>query len=117
MIEPHIYVPFASVFSSKTYLGFWTKLGIRNEFQKEKNWRDVQEENYNFCQNSLNYLSSKELYRAFGNLFGRVEFREDLFILHSPGRLQKVPKTLKSLPSLAFLMRELHARTIFLQKL
>ncbi|MBM3632905.1 MAG: class I SAM-dependent methyltransferase [Alphaproteobacteria bacterium] len=117
IVEPHIFVPFAGVFSSKTYLGFWSKLGIRNQFQKGKPWRDVQEENYNFCLNNLNYLSTGELYREFKVLFKRVEFREDLFIKHSKGRLQKIPKIIKALPGLAFLMRELHARTVFLQKL
>lgn len=116
-IEPHIYVPFAGVFSWKLYLGFWAKMGIRNEFQQGKNWRDAQESNVNFCKNHLNYLSSANIYQVCRSVFERVEFREDLFIKHSPGRLQKFPKILKSIPGLTSFMRECHARTLFLQKL
>lgn len=116
LIEPHIYVPLAGAFSGKPYLGFWAKRGIRNEFQKGKNWKDVQEQNFDFCQNNLNYLSSCELYRVCKSIFERVEFREDLFIKHSSGRLQNLPKLLKIIPGLTVCIRECHARTVFLQK-
>ncbi len=116
LIEPHIYVPFAGAFSSKAYLSFWAKMGIRNEFQQDKSWEDVKKENFDFCQNSLNYLNSQEIYQACQALFGRVEFREDLFIKHYPGRLQNFPKIIKSIPGLPSFVREFHARTVFLQK-
>lgn len=116
LIEPHIYVPFAGALSYKAYLGFWAKLGIRNEFQGGSHWADVRDANAKFCQNNVNYLSSHEIYKAFGSLFDRVEFREDLFIKHSPGRLRHFSKILKSVPGLIQCMREFHARTVFLQK-
>lgn len=116
MIEPHIYVPLAGAISSKTYLDFWARLGIRNEFQQGKSWVEVSEENQYFCKNKLNYLNSQEIYRFFSELFDKVEFREDLFIKHSPGRLQGIPGILKTLPGLAFLIRNFHTRTVFLQK-
>lgn len=64
----------------------------------------------------MNYLSSQDLFRAFHQVFERVEFREDLFIKNTPGRLNKYLKILKFMPGFDILMREFHARTVFLQK-
>ncbi|MBX9804930.1 MAG: methyltransferase domain-containing protein [Alphaproteobacteria bacterium] len=116
VIEPHIYVPFAGAISSKAYLHFWAKMGVRNEFQGGKSPAAVCEQNYNYCQNNLNYLSSGELYEKFNALFRRVEFREDLFIKHSPGRLRHISKILKYIPGVPYCMRTFHAHTVFLQK-
>jgi SAM-dependent methyltransferase len=115
-LESHIYVPFGGAFSSHAYLGFWAMLGIRNEFQKCKNWREVQEENAAFCKKNINYLSSKELYEEFRRSFEHVQFKEDLLIKHSPGRLHHFSKFLANVPGVGYLMRNFHARMVFVQK-
>ncbi|MBM3468172.1 MAG: class I SAM-dependent methyltransferase [Alphaproteobacteria bacterium] len=116
LIEPHIYVPLAGAFSSRPYLSLWARLGIRNEFQTHSTWEEVAEGNHSFCKNQLNYLGSREIYQAFKAYFDRVEFREDLFIKHSPGRLKMLPKFLKLMPGLAAGLRTFHSRLVFLQK-
>jgi SAM-dependent methyltransferase len=116
LIEPHIYVPMAGAFSAKTYLGFWAMVGIRNEFQQGKIWQQVREQNTEFCKNNVNYLNSQEIYNFFSKVFERVEFREDLFIKHSPGRLHRYSKLFSMIPGFSYVVRNCHARAVFLQK-
>src|SRR5438128_707229 len=40
-IEPHVFVPLASIIQSYGYLAFWARLGIRNSYQKDLSWKEV----------------------------------------------------------------------------
>jgi ubiquinone/menaquinone biosynthesis C-methylase UbiE len=61
MIEDHVYVPFASIYHGYYYLLFWALLGIRNEFQIGKSAQEVAQRNYQYLENSTNYLSKREI--------------------------------------------------------
>jgi SAM-dependent methyltransferase len=50
VIEPHIYVPLASIFRPRWWLWLWALLGVRNEFQHGLPAREVVEKNAHFLK-------------------------------------------------------------------
>lgn len=75
VIEPHIYVPFASRFHSWAYFYFWALLGIRNEFQVTFNARQTADSNARYLNTGLKYYSNRELRRI-----GRKYYDEVIFV-------------------------------------
>lgn len=79
--EPHIYVPIVNFFWPKCprwWLGFWALLGVRNEFQNNKSWKEVRDLNHQYCMRGLSYWPNgkyRELsLRVFGNYSAPMEF-------------------------------------------
>jgi ubiquinone/menaquinone biosynthesis C-methylase UbiE len=91
-IEPHVFVPLASVIRSQVWLFFWALLGIRNQFQAGKGFREVARLNYNYLHNHTNYLSKAQILRHAAQ-FSDAAFREDLFF--TPSAAEKRRQSLK----------------------
>lgn len=83
-IEPHVFVPMATVFRNKTWLWLWALLGIRNQFQTGKTAREVANLNYKYLNAHTNYPACSEIIR-YAHLFSEAEFREEIFFKLVPG--------------------------------
>lgn len=60
-LEPHVYVPLATVLRSRPYLAFWALAGVRNEFQQGKPWREVTALNYRYLREETHYPSERQI--------------------------------------------------------
>lgn len=63
VIEPHVFVPFATIIQSKWWLSLWARLGIRNQFQDGKTSGEVTELNARYLRNHTTYLPRGQLLR------------------------------------------------------
>jgi SAM-dependent methyltransferase len=93
-VEPHVYVPLATIIRSMNWLKFWAYLGIRNEYQNDLPARKVAELNYQFLHISTNYLTKCELRHQFSKSFPFVLFVEKEYLAAGEGygsRIAKVP--------------------------
>ncbi len=79
-IEPHVFVPGATVIRSRPWLLLWATLGIRNAFQRGMSARAVTETNYRWLREHTNYVGRAELIRYFARHFHEVRFAEDAFL-------------------------------------
>jgi SAM-dependent methyltransferase len=105
-IEPHVYVPLATIIRSIKWLKFWAYIGIRNEYQNDLPARKVAELNYQFLNASTNYLTNCELRHQFSKSFRFVLFVEKEYLAVGNGYGPLIAK-LPLVPSLfgAFLSR------------
>jgi SAM-dependent methyltransferase len=105
-IEPHVYVPLATMIRSINWLKFWAYSGIRNEYQNDLPARNVAELNYQFLHTSTNYLTKCELRHQFSKSFPFVLFVEKEYLAAGNGYGPLIAK-LPLVPSLfgAFLNR------------
>ncbi len=92
-LEPHIFVPLANYFwpnCPRWWLGFWALIGIRNEFQKGKRWKEVLELNHKYYGEGLSYWSNRQ-YRALSlKVFGNCSWPMHLFVQQFPRKLTRV---------------------------
>ena len=115
-IEPHVFVPIASVVRNKVWLLFWSYLGIRNSFQKGKSAMEVSTLNYNYLNAHTNYLTKKQILNYAKRYFD-VSFREDLLFEVGTSRKAKLGKLiLKIFPSLLAIFSALHTRVLVIRK-
>ncbi len=97
ILEPHIRVPFGTVFQAYSYLYLWALLGLRGKFQQAYTAREVARMNYEFLRTETNYLSKKHLAKLADGSFRDIEFVERHFWKHSGGKGQFIYKTLSKL--------------------
>jgi ubiquinone/menaquinone biosynthesis C-methylase UbiE len=114
-IEPHVHVPFGTVFQSKAWLSFWALLGIRTPTQKGKNWREVAAENYTYLHSHTNYLTGPALQREFSRFFGNVRYVETSFLKFSPNaRGRRLYRLGTKLPFIFLFYRSFWSRLLLL---
>jgi SAM-dependent methyltransferase len=82
-IEPHVYVPLASIIQSYWWLYCWALLGIRNEEQRGAAASKTATDNLNYLKNNTNYLSRRTISRQFFAHFHSVIFCENTFLKYS----------------------------------
>ena len=87
-IEPHVFVPLASVIRTQFWLCLWAFLGIRNQFQNGKTYREVAQLNFSYLRNHTNYLSKAKILRHAAH-FSEAAFREDIFFTPSAAEERK----------------------------
>lgn len=85
-IEPHIYVPFSSVFHPRPWLQLWTSLGIRNEWTRKMDATNSAKWFQNYLEAETNYLNKAELLEQFKTQFDEVRFCEDKVLKYSEGK-------------------------------
>jgi SAM-dependent methyltransferase len=86
--EPHIYVPLVSWTwpkVSRIWLALWAILGVRNEFQRGKPWREVTALNLAYVRDRICYRTSGEYGRLSDRIFGNHEWATDFYIEHAQG--------------------------------
>lgn len=79
LIEPHLYVPFASRIQNRWWFRLWAALGVRNEYQEGMSAAQTAESNVEFCRNGLRYYTRQELFSICANYFSTVRFVDDLY--------------------------------------
>ena len=101
-IEPHVYVPLASIIQSYWWLYCWAFIGIRNEEQRGASANETATENFNYLRNNTHYLSRKAISSQFLSQFHYVVFCESTFLKYSrKGKyLWALSKLLPFLPSI-----------------
>lgn len=86
--EPHIYVPLANFFwptIPRWWLGLWALLGVRNEYQQGKGWREVLTLNAEYCRGGLIYLTKRQMKDICMRVFGNFSIAERFFVDYSHG--------------------------------
>jgi SAM-dependent methyltransferase len=87
-IEPHVFVPLATMVRNRPWLYLWALLGIRNQFQTGKPAREVADLNYRYLNEHTNYPPDREIIRH-AHLFSEAAFREEIFFKRVPGSQQR----------------------------
>lgn len=82
-IEPHVFVPLATLVRNRAWLYFWALLGVRNQFQKGKDACEVTRLNYQYLHAHTNYPTRAEI-RKHGRHFSEQAFREDVLFIPDP---------------------------------
>jgi ubiquinone/menaquinone biosynthesis C-methylase UbiE len=112
-IEPHVYVPFATVLQSQSWLSLWAFLGIRSSSQAKLKWRDVARSNYEYLASSTNYLRGREILSCFRRYFPDVQFAERSFLRNSPNSRGRMLYSVgRYLPFIFSLYRNAWSRTV-----
>ncbi len=111
-LEPHVYVPLATMVQSRWWLKAWALLGVRNEFQKRMTAAEATAANLKFLKSRTNYLPKRELKRLFAQHYTDVRFVEDAFLKNS-ARGRKVYPLAKRLPILTRLYSAVANRVMF----
>lgn len=91
-IEPHVLVPLATMVRNKAWLHLWALLGIRNQYQKGKSFREVARLNHRYLHAHTNYLTPARILEH-GRMFAEASFREDVFF--KPGIAVRGRQSLK----------------------
>jgi SAM-dependent methyltransferase len=110
LIEPHVYVPLATIYHAHWWLALWAKLGVRNEYQKGLTSSETAEHNRVFLSGETNYLTQTEIRDAFETAFTEVRFIEERLMETS----QRIPGFLKKsmAPALAWAYCAIYQRIV-----
>jgi len=117
--EPHIYVPLANYFwpkCPKWWFGIWALLGVRNKFQRNKNWKEVLKLNQKYYQNKLSYWSSSQYYKLSLDIFGNCFWPMQFYIKNSHGGYARIFRRLPFTKFFGLLSRELRMGFMVQQK-
>ncbi len=100
-IEPHVFVPFATMYQREWWLRLWATLGIRKPSQRGESASSVGRGNYQYLTEHTNYLSKREIRERFARFFPDVKFAESAFLKHSERAriLYKLSPVLPFLPA------------------
>ena len=80
IIEPHVYVPFASINKNYYWLLLWALLGIRKRSQRGLSAKETARSNYQYLNSSTFYLTKSEIENYCKNHFHKVIFAEGIFM-------------------------------------
>ena len=115
-IEPHLYVPLATVIQCRPWLRLWAALGVRNRFQQGKTALEVMELNHRYLREQTNYLPRRELMRRVRQVFPRAELLTWHQLAASQSRrARRLCGWARRVPALALAYGELGSRALMLQ--
>jgi ubiquinone/menaquinone biosynthesis C-methylase UbiE len=112
-IEPHVYIPFSSVFHPKPWLQLWTALGVRNEWTRKMDAMNSAAWSYNYLEEETNYLKKVELLEQFRNQFDEVRFCEDKLLKVSSGKGKYLYALSQFIPFIPKIYSAFRLRAIF----
>ena len=93
LVEPHTFIPLASVIKSRSWLRLWALLGIRNHYQTGKvSPREATRLNFDYLHAHNNYLTKAQIERH-ARILSEAAFREDVLFL--PGAAERRRRSLK----------------------
>jgi len=104
--EPHIYVPLVNFLWPKCpwwWLAVWALIGVRNEFQQDKSWKEVAEANYEYCKRGLSSWSNRRYRELSRRIFGNYLSPSEFSIHHGYGGCRKTTKKI-SFPAVFWLV-------------
>ena len=114
-IEPHVYVPLATIIQKRWWLAIWAILGVRAPLQKGMSMREVTDANHVYLTGHTNYLSRSAIERFVSRYFRDYGFCESLF-LKSSKRGRIIYKFSRFLPVLPWVYGIFRARVLFFRK-
>jgi ubiquinone/menaquinone biosynthesis C-methylase UbiE len=82
-IEPHVFVPLATIVRSRLWLLLWAALGVRKPSQRGLTSADTVVTNLEYLTHHTNYLNKKQIRNHFAKFFQKVHFAERVFLKHS----------------------------------
>lgn len=94
-VEPHMFVPLASVIQTRWWLGLWARLGVRNGFQKGLGWREVTERNFEYCKTGVNYLPRRKVKHLVTDIFGNFYYAKKEYINNFHGGAARLARRTK----------------------
>lgn len=114
-IEPHVFVPFATIFQNYTWLKFWALLGIKTKEQRGLSAKEIAEKNYQYLTSQTIYLTKSEIKAYCNRHFSKVRFCEDYFFryIQRAPYLYQLSKVFFFLPSV---YSTLKTRVLFFSK-
>jgi ubiquinone/menaquinone biosynthesis C-methylase UbiE len=115
LIEPHVYVPLATILQQRWWLAIWARLGVRAPRQQGMSVREVAQANHVYLTSQTNYLSKFAIERFVARYFGDYGFCESLF-LKSSTRGRIIYQVSRMLPGLPWFYGMLRARVLFFRK-
>jgi len=114
-IEPHVFVPLATIIQQRWWLAIWTTLGVRGSHQKAMAVREVVDANHIYLASCTNYLSKRAIARFVSRHFSDYRFCEGPFLkLSSRGRI--IHRLGRFVPILPSVYSTLRARVLFFRK-
>lgn len=114
-IEPHVYVPGATIFRCWRWLLLWARLGIRNEYQEGDSPVRAAEKNRGYLRDYTNYLTRSEIQAAFARHFPDVRFCEREYLQRDePG--EGLRRLVGGLPLLPGVYSEFRSRVVYAAK-
>jgi SAM-dependent methyltransferase len=122
IVEPHTFVPFATICRNRSYLLFWAWVGVRRERQRGFSAHEVARDNSEYLRTNTNYPTKRELIRYINAQFVDLRFVEQHFWKHSTGSANMLYRHLtriglrKAVPPLASLLRYVTAWVVFFVK-
>ncbi len=119
-VEPHIYVPLVNFFwprCPKWWLALWALMGVRNEFEQGKSWRDVLECNWEYCRDGLSYWPNSAYQKLSMKVFGNCSVPMTFYINHSYGGLSKRLRKFPFQPLIGWAASQFRMNFIVQQKL
>lgn len=117
--EPHIFVPLVNFFwpnCPRWWLALWARLGVRNDFQRDLDWREVTKLNAKYCKTGLNYITTSDYRRISIRTFSNCEFPDEFLVTHSYGGFARLFRKLPSKKLAGFLSRECRMGLILQRK-
>ncbi len=106
-VELHIKTPLVSWMWPRVpriWLQFWALAGVRNEYQRGKDWRQVAHDNERFCREGIDYRDKREMLGLFRSCFSRAESPMELLIRNATGPRGAWIKKMPGLPITAELL-------------
>jgi SAM-dependent methyltransferase len=97
-VEPHTYVPLLNALWPHCpgwWLSLWAFLGVRNEFQRGRPWREVARLNAEYSEQGLSYWSDRAYRELSLRVFGNYSDSMDLYVRQGYGG---VARLLRQLP-------------------
>ena len=91
-VEPHVYVPLATIIRSMKWLKFWAHLGIRNEYQKALPAPNVAVLNHEYLHTCTNYLTKSQLRHQISKSFSTMLCVEKEYLAAGEGYGPKIAK-------------------------
>ena len=114
-IEVHVRMPLAGVVQRRSWLALWARLGIRNEFQVERSWRDVTELDLEYLHTRTRYLTRNQILSAGRRWFAEVALLDELALKHGR-RARRAYPFARAFPPLARVYGELGVRLLLLRR-
>jgi len=119
LVEPHTFVPLATLFRARWWLRFWASVGLKNSSQAHLSSSEIAEANHKYLHESTSYLSRSGIFRTFRKEFAKVMFCEGVLVWCAAGSLANrmgIGGAMRRFTVLARLYSAVRTRVIWVQK-
>jgi len=115
-IEPHVFVPFATVVKGRPWLTLWALLGIRNAHTRGMSALAAARSNFEFLRDETFYRTKRELRASFSGPFPEPVFADMEMLKHSYAKARYLYPLAKRVPLLASCYGTFLNRCLFVRR-